>query len=88
MNTTKFTIKLITKIIIYAIISAIALTLLFASPVISNELAMTQMGNSNELYLLMENYNRIKHLVSIVYGLITTLFVGTTIYDTYKFINK
>jgi hypothetical protein len=85
MSTKRFIIKTIAKIIIYAILSMIAFNLL-TSPVITNELALGQMQNSNELYLLMETHNKVKPFISVIYGFITVLFAGTTIYDTYKFI--
>lgn len=84
MTTKKFIIKTVIKILAYAIISTIALSLL-TNPVINNELAMGQMENSNELFLLMETYNKLKPFVSIIYWFITALFAGTTIHDTYKF---
>ena len=85
MTTKRFIIKTTIKIIIYAIISTVALSLL-TNPIITNELAMGQMENSNELYLLMETYNKVRPFISIIYGLITAIFAGTTIFDTYKFI--
>jgi hypothetical protein len=85
MATKKFIIKTFVKIIIYAIISTIALSLL-TSPIITNELALGQMENSNELYLLMETYNKIRPFISAIYGFITVLFAGTIIGDIYKFI--
>ena len=85
MTLKKFIIRTYIKILTYAIISTIAISLL-TSPIITNELAMLQMENSNELYLLMETYNKVRPFISIIYGLVTVLFVGTTIYDIYKFI--
>ena len=85
MSTKRFAIKMAIKIIIYAVISTIALSLL-VSPVISNTIALGQMQNDDTLYVLMETYNNVRPFVSIVYGFITALFAGTTIYDTYKFI--
>jgi hypothetical protein len=85
MTTKSFIIKTVTKIIIYAIISTIALSILESS-VITNEIAMGQMENSNELYMLMEAYNKLRHFISIIYGFVTALFAGTIIHDTYKFI--
>ena len=87
MTTKKFIIKTVTKILIYAILSTIVMTII-TNPIINNELALGQMENSNELYLLMETYNKVKHYVSIIYGFVTALFVGTTICDTYKFIKN
>ena len=85
MSTKKFVIKTIAKVIVYAIVSIIALTLL-ANPVITNELALGQMENSNELYLLMEIFFKSKPFISFIYSCITVLFAGTTIYDIYKLI--
>lgn len=85
MTTKKFIIKTAIKIIIYAIISTIALSLL-TNPIITNELALGQMEHSNELYLLMETYNKVRPFISIIYGFITAFFAVTTISDTYKFI--
>lgn len=85
MTTKKFIIKTTIKVLIYAIISTIVAYLL-TNPIINNDLALGQMENSNELYLLMETYNKIKHFVSIIYGLITGWFAGSTIYDVYNFI--
>lgn len=85
MSTKKFIIKTTIKVLIYAIISTIALSLL-TNPIINNELALGQMQNSNELYLLMETYNKVRPFISIIYGLVTILFASTTVYDIYKFI--
>ena len=85
MSTKRFIYKITVKIIIFIIFSAIASTLLYG-PIITNEIALTQMENSNELYMLMETYNKLRPILSIVYGLITGVFIGTTIYDICKFI--
>ena len=85
MSTKRFIYRIVLKFIIFAIFSVIVSTLLYG-PIITNELALTQMENSNELYMLMETYNRLRPIFSIVYGLITGIFVGTTIYDISKFI--
>ena len=85
MTTKKFIIKTVVNVLVYAIFSTIVLSLL-TNPIINNELAMGQMENSNELYLLMETYNNVKHFITVIYGLITALFACTTIHDIYKFI--
>ena len=85
MSTKKFLIKTTVKIIIYAIISTIALNLL-NSPIISNNIALGQMQNDDSLFVLMDTYNKVRPFISIIYGFITCVFAGTTIYDTYKFI--
>ena len=85
MTTKKFIVKTTIKILIYAIISTIALNLL-NGPVITNELALLQMENSNSLYMLMDTYYKVRPFISIIYGFVTALFAITTIHDTYKFI--
>lgn len=86
MTTKKFIIKTILKIMVYAIISTITLTLLLDNPIITNAIAMEQMKPSDELYLLMVMFVKSKQFISMVYGWLTTFFVGTVIYDIYKFI--
>lgn len=85
MSTKKFIIKNIIKIIIFAIISTIAITLL-RSPVISNEIALGQMENDNTLFMLMETYNEVKPFITVIYSCIAGVFIGTIGYDTHKFI--
>ena len=85
MTTKKFIIKTAIKIFIYAIISTIAFNFL-TGPIITNELALGQMENSNELYVLMDSYNYIKTIASVIYGFITVIFVATVTNNVYDFI--
>jgi hypothetical protein len=85
MTTKKFIIKTAIKIFIYAIISTIAFSLL-TNPIITNELALGQMENSNELYLLMESHNKIKPYIGTAYGFITVFFTASVTGDVYNFI--
>lgn len=85
MSTKKFIIKTVIKVLIYAIISTIVLSLL-NNPIISNNIALGQMQNDDALFVLMETYNKVSPFISIIYSCITALFVGTTVYDIYKFI--
>lgn len=87
MTTKTFIRKLITKIIIYAIISTIALTLL-DSPIISNDLALGQMQNSDTLYLWMDMYYRVRPYISVIYWAITAFFAWSIGSDAYTFINN
>lgn len=81
----KFIIKNTIKVIVFIIISTIAMTLL-QSPVISNEIAMGQMQNDNTLFMLMETYNNLRPIVSLIYGCIVVWFAATVGLDIYKFI--
>lgn len=85
MSTKKFIIKTAIKVFVYAIVSTIVFSLL-TNPIINNDLALGQMENSNELYLLMETYNKVKYFISIIYCFISAVFAGTTIRDIDKFI--
>lgn len=88
MSTKKYVFNLISKTFILAIISIIVFNYLLANPIISNELALEQMTNSNEMYVLVQAYDKVKPVILIVYSCITALLAGTAIYDTFKFINK
>lgn len=88
MSTNKYILKLITKIFIFAITSIVVFNYLLVNPVISNELALGQMANSNEMYVLAQTYDKAKSIILIVYSCVTALLAGTAIYDTYKFISN
>lgn len=81
--------KLIVRIAIGAIILAILTTVMiviFDSAVVSNDIMLGQMSNSDESYLLVEYYNRIKSVSSTIYGLASMFIVGATVFNIYKFI--
>lgn len=88
MTTNRFAKRIIVRIFVYAVVSIIVANIMLNTPVITNNIAMGQMENSNELYLMMETYNKVKHFISIIYGFFTTYVVGVTVYDIFKFISK
>ena len=85
MTIKRFIIKTFIKIIIYAFIATITQSLLNSS-IITNEFAILQMEHSNGFYMMMDTYNKVSPIISIIYGFITVMFAGTTIYDACKFI--
>ena len=85
MATKNFIAKVIFKIICFAIFTTIVFSLV-NSPIITNDIALGQMENSDTLYMLMDTYNQVKHFTSIIYGCITVFFAGTIVRDTFKFI--
>lgn len=87
MSVKKFVFKTTVKTIVFVVLSTIALSLL-QSPVISNNIALGQMENSDALYVLWETYNKVRPIVSVIYGLLVLWFVGTVGYDVYKFIKQ
>lgn len=79
--------RLITKTVIgtaVLIIIGAAMSMIFNSAIINNYIAMGQMSNNNEAYLVMEYYNKFKVITGTVYGLFFVLFAGKTIYSFYK----
>lgn len=87
MKNKRFIIKMVIRAIAFIILTLIV-SLLFENAIITNDVALGQMSNSDEAYLLMEYYKRIKTIVSVIYGCISAFIVGTTVYDIYKFIKK
>lgn len=85
MNTKRFIARTLVKIISYATITIIMLSLL-NSAVITNDIALGQMQHSDEVYVIMTMYEHMKHIIYFVYNCITVGFAGTIIYDIYKFI--
>lgn len=86
MTPTKFIFKMATRIIAFAflmiIVSAVIQSL---SPVVSNEIALGQMQNSDEAFVLMNAYNKVRPIISAVFAGITIWFTCTIVRDTYKF---
>lgn len=78
----KTSIKIIVFVFFMIVVSAIGQSM---SPIISNELAMSQMQNSNEAFMIMNTYNTIRRqIINIAYTIIVVLFMGSVIRDTHK----
>lgn len=78
--------KMIRKIVVFVILMIVVTAIgRSIAPTVSNELALTQMQNSNEAFVLMNTYNKIRPIVNIVYVLIVGWFAGTVGRDIYKF---
>ena len=81
----------IIKMLIYAavlITITVIMFLVFEDTIITNDIALGQMSNSDEMYLLMEYYRRVRIGVSTTYGCISTFIIGAIIYNIYNFIRK
>ena len=89
MSTKCFIIKMSVRLtILLAILIIVSIyTNGVLNTITSNELALGQMENSTEAFVLIETYNGIiKPLVTLGTGLITMTVVILTALDTYKFI--
>ena len=87
MRTKRFLIRIAAKVIFFVAISIVAFTIL-KSPVITNEIALGQITNSNDLFLAYDLYNKLSPVVTLVYGLIALFFVGSTGFNVYKFFKE
>lgn len=87
MSTKRFLIKITTKVILFIAISIVTFTII-KSPVITNDIALGQMTNSNDLFLTYDLYNKLSPVVTVVYGLIALFFVGSTGFNIYKFFKE
>ena len=75
------------KVILFAFMMIIIAGLMKpVDVVISNELALTQMQNSNEMFAIMNTYFKVRSVFKFVYAGITLWFTGTIARDIYKFV--
>ena len=87
MRTKHFLMRIATKVILLLAISIIAFTVL-KSPIITNEIALGQMTNSNDLFLTFDLYNKLSPVITVVYSVIILFFIGSTGFDIYKFFKE
>ena len=59
-----------------------------ASPIISNDLAMTQMENSDALLVAVNTYAYVMSFVKIAYYGVVVVFAGTIVRDIFKIYNN
>ncbi len=86
MTPTKFIFKMATKIITFTFLMIVVAAITQSiDPIVSNEMALTQMQNSNELFVFMSTYNKVKAIINVVFTIIIIWFTGTIARDTYKF---
>lgn len=79
--------KTAVKVIIFAVLMFIVAAVgQSASPVISNSMALGQMQNSDEMYILMDTYNRVRPIVSVAFAGIILLFTGAIARDIFKLV--
>lgn len=85
--TKQFVKKLIKKGFIFTFLVIIFSAVTQAmSPVITNSLALTQMQNSNEMFVFLQTYSKLRPVVNLIYGGVLIWFTYTIGRDTYKFI--
>lgn len=87
MTTEKFVKKMIRKTVIFVLLMIIVSTIVsHMAPIVSNQIALGQMQNSDEAFVIMNSYNNLKSLSRFVYVGISLWFTGTLARDTCIFI--
>ena len=85
--TKKFISKTIIKMIIFAILMSVILFIAQSvSPIVSNNLALGQMQNSDEAFVVMNTYNKARPIFNTIMVGICGLFTVAIAKDTYKFV--
>lgn len=86
MSTSKFVWRMLWKTVTIGLI--IALMSVISSPVLTNQMAMTQMENSNELYVFFSNFSNLKTVFDVI-GVGTILGLGISVEsDIRKFVKS
>lgn len=86
MTSKCYTVKLIAKLLTIAVVMFIAYICHSMAPAISNELALTQMQNSNAALVFMDARVKIGTIVSVIsYSIALVLSYGI-VRDTYNFV--
>lgn len=79
----KMTKKTVVFVVFLIVITAIGQSV---GPIVTNDMALTQMQNSNEMYMLMNTYNKIRPIINLVYVFVVSYFIGNISRDIYKFV--
>lgn len=87
MKTKRFFTRLLTRLVMFAALMIVVLTLI-KSPVLTNEIALWQMDNSNTAFMMLEMYFSIRNILIVIVWLVIFLYVCSIIRDSYKFIKS
>lgn len=85
----KFITKTAIKIVIFVVAMIFVTALLHSiNPILTNQIALGQMQNSDEAFVFMNTYNNIKPIANLALTLVCVWFGYTIVRDTYKFIKN
>ena len=89
MEARRFALKLLRKLILY-LVTLVLISALLAPVhiVVSNQIALGQMQNSDEAFIAMNALNTLKTIRPAIYFGVWLLFTYTVARDTYKFIKR
>lgn len=79
--------KTVIKVLVFVVVMSVVTAIIQSvSPTITNEIALSQMQNNNESFILINAYDKIRPMINLVYLVISAMFVYTLGRDTYKFV--
>ena len=82
----KFISKTAIKIVIFVFLMTIILFIVQSiSPVVSNNLALGQMQNTDEAFVVMNTYNKLRPMFNTAMVGVCVLFVISIVKDVFKF---
>lgn len=85
----KFISKTAIKIVIFAFIMTIILFIAQSiSPIVSNNLALGQMQNTDETFVVMNTYNKVRPIFNTAMVGVCILFVFSIVKDVFKFVKN
>ena len=70
------------------IILTVMIVLVFNNTLFTIDISLGQMTNSDEVYMLMEYYNRIRNISLSVYGIVSTFLIWNTIKNIYIYVKN
>lgn len=93
LKNTKTIVKFIKRLAMRTIVFILVMLVIAAiwqavTPLINNNLALSQMENDDFAFAIMDTFNRIKPVASTIYTLVILWFVYTLGRDTYKFVKN
>lgn len=82
--------RVLIKRIIFKVIALVIISVIFGvliqSPILTNSIAMGQMDNTNESYMIWQTYTHMTPIIDGCYGLIVLAVVIGIIRDVYRII--
>ena len=87
MRNKRFITKILIRLILFTALMIVVMAMV-ESPILTNEVALGQMENSSEAFMLMGMLFSFRNLVKVIVWLIALLFGATIIRDIYKFIKS
>lgn len=84
----KLILKATVRLLIFAVISALLNTLNSSAVVLINEVALGQLENSNEAFILFNFIQNIRPIVTMLYIIFAALIFWPVVVDVYKIVKN